>query len=183
MQWSLPYVVFLPLWKFNFYSSSQTWFKGPFLLSHLQHLPTLCTGLWRHCMILSTTIHLRVYCNYLVSCVSHRLNGHEFEQAPGVGDGQGSCAAVHRVSKSQTQLNDWIELNWCVSLKFSLKTGLGPGRRWLGWRNVLSNCWTKLEWGAPRNSLGIMGPKLLTNLVACTEHPFCINCWRLCQRL
>ena len=33
----------------------------------------------------------------------HRLDGHEFEQAPGVGQGQRSwCAAVHGVSKSQT---------------------------------------------------------------------------------
>ena len=33
----------------------------------------------------------------------HRLYGHEFEQALGVGDGQGSlCAAVHGVSKSRT---------------------------------------------------------------------------------
>ena len=31
----------------------------------------------------------------------HHLNGHEFEQAPGDGDGQGSLA-VHRVPKSQT---------------------------------------------------------------------------------
>ena len=30
----------------------------------------------------------------------HQLNGHEFEQALGVGDGQGSLgAAVHRVCK------------------------------------------------------------------------------------
>ena len=36
----------------------------------------------------------------------HQLNGHEFEQAPGVGDGQGGlAAAVHGVAKSQTQLN------------------------------------------------------------------------------
>ena len=33
----------------------------------------------------------------------HRLNGHEFEQAPGVGDGQEDWhAAVHMVAKSQT---------------------------------------------------------------------------------
>ena len=32
----------------------------------------------------------------------HQLNGHEFEQAPGVGDGQESlCAAVHGVSKTE----------------------------------------------------------------------------------
>ena len=42
----------------------------------------------------------------------HRLNGHEFEQAPGVGDGQGgSRAVVHGVSKSQTILSNWTELN------------------------------------------------------------------------
>ena len=34
----------------------------------------------------------------------HRLSGHKFEQAPGVGDGQGSlgCGIVHVVSKNWT---------------------------------------------------------------------------------
>ena len=33
----------------------------------------------------------------------HQLNGYEFEQAPGVGDGQEtSCVTVHGVAKSQT---------------------------------------------------------------------------------
>ena len=37
----------------------------------------------------------------------HRLNGHEFEQALGVGDGQGSLACCsHEVAKSQAQLNN-----------------------------------------------------------------------------
>ena len=37
----------------------------------------------------------------------HRLDGHEFEQAPGVGNGQGSLvAAVHEVVKSWTKLSD-----------------------------------------------------------------------------
>ena len=39
----------------------------------------------------------------------HRFNGHEFEQAPGVGEGQGSLchAAVHGVAELDTteQLN------------------------------------------------------------------------------
>ena len=36
----------------------------------------------------------------------HQLNGHEFEQTPGVGDGQGSLTAtVHGVTKSQIQLS------------------------------------------------------------------------------
>ena len=36
------------------------------------------------------------------------LHGHEFEQAPRVGDGQGSLAyaAVHEVSKSKTRLSN-----------------------------------------------------------------------------
>ena len=34
-------------------------------------------------------------------------DGHEFEQAPGNGDGQGSLdAAVHGITKSRTQLSD-----------------------------------------------------------------------------
>ena len=33
----------------------------------------------------------------------HQLNGHELEQAPGVGDGQGSLACCsHGVAKSRT---------------------------------------------------------------------------------
>ena len=36
-----------------------------------------------------------------------RLNEHESEQAPGVGDGQEAwCAAIHGVEKSRTQLSD-----------------------------------------------------------------------------
>ena len=46
----------------------------------------------------------------------HRLNGHEFEQALGVGDGQEAWrAAVHGVAKSQT-LSDWIELNYWMAV-------------------------------------------------------------------
>ena len=41
----------------------------------------------------------------------HRLDGHEFGQTPGVGDGQGGlCAAIHGASKSRTRLRDWTEL-------------------------------------------------------------------------
>ena len=37
----------------------------------------------------------------------HLLHGHEFGQALGVGDGQGSLrATVHRVAKSWTRLSD-----------------------------------------------------------------------------
>ena len=37
----------------------------------------------------------------------HQLDGHEFEQALGVGDGQGAwCTAVHGVAKNRTRLSD-----------------------------------------------------------------------------
>ena len=44
----------------------------------------------------------------------HWCNGHEFEYTPGVGVGlhqESWHAAVHGVTKCQTQLNDWTELN------------------------------------------------------------------------
>ena len=42
----------------------------------------------------------------------HWLNGHEFEQAAGVGDGQEAWrTTVHGVTKSQIQLSDWTKLN------------------------------------------------------------------------
>ena len=37
----------------------------------------------------------------------HRLDGHEFEQAPGVGDGQGSMVCCILWCQSQTWLSDW----------------------------------------------------------------------------
>ena len=43
----------------------------------------------------------------------HRLNGCESEWTPGVGDGHGAWhAVIHGVTKSQTWLSDWTELNW-----------------------------------------------------------------------
>ena len=41
----------------------------------------------------------------------HRLNGHEFEQSLGVGDGQEAWrAAVHGVAKSWTRLSNWTTI-------------------------------------------------------------------------
>ena len=60
----------------------------------------------------------------------HQLNGHEFEQALGIGDGQGSrCAAVHGVTKSRTWLSNWTELmrlkNWVRVLGWSWPMNTG----------------------------------------------------------
>ena len=48
----------------------------------------------------------------------HRLNGHESEQALGVGDGQGSRA------QSRTWLSDWIEF------KKTQPLGIAAARNW-----------------------------------------------------
>ena len=40
----------------------------------------------------------------------HWLDGHNFEQAPGVGDGQGNLAGCITRIRSQTQLNSWTDL-------------------------------------------------------------------------
>ena len=51
----------------------------------------------------------------------HRFNGHEFKQAPGVGDGQGSLACCSPwVAKSQTWLSDWTEQKWHQNLNLRL---------------------------------------------------------------
>ena len=45
----------------------------------------------------------------------HRLDGHEFEQVLGVGDGQGGLACCSPwVTKSQTRLSNWTGLNWTL---------------------------------------------------------------------
>ena len=51
----------------------------------------------------------------------HRLNGHEFEWTLGVGDGlEAWCPVVHGVTKSQTRLSNWTELNRTVFLTLLL---------------------------------------------------------------
>ena len=68
----------------------------------------------------------------------HRLDGHEFEQALGVGDGQGSLVCCSPwVAKSRIWLSNWTELNWFLerevnnmithTQKFQLKVGLSFG--------------------------------------------------------
>ena len=47
----------------------------------------------------------------------HRLSGHEFEQAPKVGDGQGSlrcCSPWGCKELDTTEWMNWTELNWCL---------------------------------------------------------------------
>ena len=56
----------------------------------------------------------------------HWVNGHEFEQAMGVGEGQEHWhAAVRGVAKNQTRLTDWAsqlaQLNWANFYNFKTK--------------------------------------------------------------
>ena len=50
----------------------------------------------------------------------HRLNGRESKWTTGVGDGQGDLAAIHGVTRSQTQLSNWTELNLHILVKILL---------------------------------------------------------------
>ena len=59
---------------------------------------------------------------------NHRCNGHDFEQALGVG-------AIHVVSKSRTQLSDWTELNWFLYIELSIEPHALP--LGLGARSIL----------------------------------------------
>ena len=48
----------------------------------------------------------------------HRVDGHEFEQAPGVGDGQGSLACCSPWVRKQLDTTE--RLNWLYSLDATL---------------------------------------------------------------
>ena len=43
----------------------------------------------------------------MVGC-HHQLNGHEFEQAPGVGDGQGSLACCSPWGGKEPDMTEWL---------------------------------------------------------------------------
>ena len=42
----------------------------------------------------------------------HQLNGYEFEQALGVGDGQGSLACCRSWGRKESDTTEWLNLNW-----------------------------------------------------------------------
>ena len=54
----------------------------------------------------------------------HWLDGHEFEQAPGVGDGQGSLACCSSWGHKESDTTE--QLNW--SSKQAFNNGEGQGR-------------------------------------------------------
>ena len=48
----------------------------------------------------------------------HRLDGHEFEQTPGVCDGQGSLVCCDSWGRKESDTTEW--LNWLTDLQFTL---------------------------------------------------------------
>ena len=42
----------------------------------------------------------------------HQLNGHEFEQAPGVDDGQGSLACCSPWGRKESDITELLNWNW-----------------------------------------------------------------------
>ena len=57
----------------------------------------------------------------------HRLNGHEFEQTQGDGDGHEACyAVVHGVAKSQSRLSDSKTTSIIIALNST---------------KIIENCW------------------------------------------
>ena len=59
----------------------------------------------------------------------HQLNGHEFKQALGVGDEQGSLACIHGVAKSRAWLRDWTELTEDINSPFT-QDGFSSAQRY-----------------------------------------------------
>ena len=51
----------------------------------------------------------------------HQLDGHEFEQAPGVGDGQGSLACCNPWGHKES---DMTELNTCIMVSQMVTLGI-----------------------------------------------------------
>ena len=68
----------------------------------------------------------------------HRLNGHEFEQAPEVGDGQGSLACCSPWGRKESDTTE--QLNWTESCPWHLGTTVGEFPLKIPSRNILTNC-------------------------------------------
>ena len=73
----------------------------------------------------------------------HQLNGHEFEQAPGVGDGQGGLACCSPWDHKELDTTEWLKI------KINHTKYLDPC---YPLRQCLANCWQQL--GCEINFMG-----------------------------
>ena len=90
---------------------------------------------------------------------SHRLNGHEFERAPGVGDGQGSLARCSPWGCKELDMTEWLNWTdwWVLWVRNSRVVWLGgssydlplsEGQMWAGLQS--SECLTGAGESGPR---------------------------------
>ena len=64
----------------------------------------------------------------------HQLDGHEFEQAPGVGDGQGSLVWCSPGGHKELH-------NWVTDIMFYIQCPKIPGSQLLSSRNTADKAW------------------------------------------
>ena len=57
----------------------------------------------------------------------HRLNGHEFEQAPGVGDGQGGLACCSPWSRKESDTPERLKSTELITLSITY---------WTAWQSI-----------------------------------------------
>ena len=65
----------------------------------------------------------------------HQLDGHEFEQAPGAGDGQGKPGVLQSMrSQSWTWLRDWTEAQHRISTQYYVYSPINFPDKRIYWR-------------------------------------------------
>ena len=100
---------------------------GNYLMQRADSLEkTLMLGSWRQEEKGTTEDEIVVW--------HHRLDGHEFGQTLGVGDGQEAWhAVIHGVTRSWTRLSNWTELSWSV---YQLETGIDNCSAFVRWHSI-----------------------------------------------
>ena len=86
----------------------------------------------------------------------HRLDRHEFEWTPGVGDGQGGLACCDSWGCKEldvTEQLNWTELFWKITTLSGKITPIYP-LTFLGTSSLKSRCWQDcFSWGSRRESV------------------------------
>ena len=86
----------------------------------------------------------------------HQLNGHKFEQASGVGDGQGSLVCCTSMGSQRGRHNWATEVNWTegssVHVEITFESESAGAHfshlcvRWPASQNLITNCKIRMTW-------------------------------------